>query len=103
MKRALDSAIGLPSSSTSTLWMLVFLMPDDVSSNRMMSLLVNYNRGRRSVLLVKVLQIGEESDPSTRSDEILRKRMQSLRFGSRETAISEHRHTGRGGSSIRTD
>src|SRR5215203_1411571 len=30
MQRALDSAIGLPRSSTSALWMLVFLMPADV-------------------------------------------------------------------------
>src|SRR5512135_3327677 len=31
MQRALDSAIGLPSKSTSVLWMLVFLIPADVS------------------------------------------------------------------------
>src|SRR3954467_14118444 len=30
MQRALDSAIGLPSSLTSALWMLGFLMPADV-------------------------------------------------------------------------
>jgi hypothetical protein len=36
MQRALESAIGLPRRSTSALWMLVFLMPADVSSNRMM-------------------------------------------------------------------
>src|SRR5947207_550680 len=30
MKRALDSAIGLPSRSTSASWMLRFLIPDDV-------------------------------------------------------------------------
>jgi hypothetical protein len=35
MQRALDSAIGLPSKSTSASWMLAFLMPADVSSNRM--------------------------------------------------------------------
>ena len=40
MQRALDSAIGLPSRSTSALWMLVFLMPADVRSNFMMPLLV---------------------------------------------------------------
>src|SRR5215469_3749475 len=40
MHRALESAIGLPSKSTSALWMLVFLMPADVSSNRMPSLLM---------------------------------------------------------------
>jgi hypothetical protein len=30
MQRALDSAIGLPSRSTSVLWMLVLLMPAEV-------------------------------------------------------------------------
>ena len=35
MQRALDSAIGLPRRSTSASWMLVFLMPADVSSNLM--------------------------------------------------------------------
>jgi hypothetical protein len=35
MQRALASAIGLPRSSTSASWMLVFLMPADVSSNLM--------------------------------------------------------------------
>src|SRR5689334_17210100 len=40
MQRALDSAIGLPSSSTSASWMLAFLMPADVSRNRMMPLRV---------------------------------------------------------------
>ena len=39
MQRALDSAIGLPSRSTSASWMLGFLMPADVSSNFMMALL----------------------------------------------------------------
>ena len=36
MQRALDSAIGLPSRSTSALWMLGFLMPAEVSSSFMM-------------------------------------------------------------------
>src|SRR5215211_285736 len=36
MQRALASAIGLPSRSTSASWMLVFLMSADVSRNRMM-------------------------------------------------------------------
>src|SRR5690606_4443271 len=35
MQRALDSAIGLFSRSTSASWMLVFRIPADVSSNRM--------------------------------------------------------------------
>jgi len=30
MQRALDSAIGLPSMSTSAFWMLAFLMPAEV-------------------------------------------------------------------------
>jgi hypothetical protein len=34
MQRALDSAIGLPRRSTSALWMLVFVMPAEVSRNR---------------------------------------------------------------------
>jgi hypothetical protein len=34
MQRALDSAIGLPRMSTSALWMLVFVMPAEVSRNR---------------------------------------------------------------------
>jgi hypothetical protein len=42
MQRALDSAIGLPSRSTSVLWMLVFLMPADVSRNFMILLLDNF-------------------------------------------------------------
>src|SRR5256714_11627992 len=33
MQRALDSAIGLPSRSTSASWMLVFLIPADVRRN----------------------------------------------------------------------
>src|SRR5687767_15013940 len=41
MQRALDSAIGLPSRSTSALRMLVFLMPAEVSRNFMMPLLVD--------------------------------------------------------------
>ena len=36
MQRALDSAIGLPSRSTSALWMLAFLMPADVSRSFML-------------------------------------------------------------------
>jgi hypothetical protein len=35
MQRALDSAIGLPSRSTSASWMLVFLIPADVRRNFM--------------------------------------------------------------------
>src|SRR5690242_6737158 len=41
MTRALDSAVGLPSRLTSALWMLVFLMPADVSSNLMQPLLAS--------------------------------------------------------------
>ena len=37
MQRALDSAIGLPRSSTSASWMLVFLMPADVRRNLKMT------------------------------------------------------------------
>src|SRR5690348_8178094 len=33
MQRALHSAIGLPSRSTSALWILAFLMPAEVSRN----------------------------------------------------------------------
>jgi hypothetical protein len=40
MQRALAAASGLPSSSTSALWMLVFLMPAEVRSNFMLSLRV---------------------------------------------------------------
>ena len=40
MQRALDSAIGLPSRSTSASWMLGFLMPADVRRSRMMPLLL---------------------------------------------------------------
>src|SRR5512138_3352508 len=47
MTRALDSAIGLPSRSTSALWMLVFLMPAEVSSNFMMSLLAGFMEAER--------------------------------------------------------
>jgi hypothetical protein len=36
MQRALDSAIGLPSRSTSAAWMLVFLMPADVRRSLML-------------------------------------------------------------------
>src|SRR3954449_923016 len=36
IQRALESAIGLPRRSTSASWMLGFLMPADVSSNRIM-------------------------------------------------------------------
>src|SRR5262245_17997397 len=39
--RALASAIGLPSRSTSESWMLVFLMPAEVSRNYMMPLLAD--------------------------------------------------------------
>src|SRR5437879_5523928 len=38
MQRALDSAIGLPSRSTSASWMLVFLIPADVRRNLMLPL-----------------------------------------------------------------
>src|SRR5262245_25696456 len=44
IQRALESAIGLPRNSTSALWMLGFLMPADVSSNRMMPLLLSFPR-----------------------------------------------------------
>src|SRR5690349_368388 len=44
MTRALDSAMGLPSRSTSASWMLVFLMPADVSSNRMLPLLLTLTK-----------------------------------------------------------
>src|ERR671932_1334112 len=39
MQRALASAIGLPRRSTSASWMLVFLMPAEVSSNFIIPLL----------------------------------------------------------------
>ncbi|MHB8566787.1 MAG: hypothetical protein ACYC7D_00520 [Nitrososphaerales archaeon] len=40
MKRALESAIGLPSGSTSASWILGLKMPQEVSRNFMMSLLL---------------------------------------------------------------
>src|SRR5215469_13212498 len=40
MQRALDSAIGLPSRSTSAPWMLVLLMPAEVRRSLMMTLAV---------------------------------------------------------------
>src|SRR5215469_8410981 len=40
MHRAVESAIGLPSSSTSALWMLVFLMPAEVRRYFMMPVLL---------------------------------------------------------------
>jgi hypothetical protein len=39
MQSALDSAIGLPSRSTSAVWMLGFVTPPDVSSNFIIPLL----------------------------------------------------------------
>jgi hypothetical protein len=36
MQRALDSAVGLPSRSTSAAWMLAFLMPADVRRSLML-------------------------------------------------------------------
>ena len=47
MQRALDSAIGLPSRSTSALWMLVFLMPAEVRRNFMMPLLADFMGAER--------------------------------------------------------
>src|SRR5688572_18729060 len=41
MQRALESAIGLPSRSTSASWMLVFLMPAEVRRYFMMPLLAD--------------------------------------------------------------
>src|SRR5262245_18631908 len=38
MQRALDSAIGLPRRSTNALWIVVFLMPAEVSRNFMIPL-----------------------------------------------------------------
>ena len=38
---ALDSAMGLPNRSTSALWILVFLILEEVSKNFMMSLLLS--------------------------------------------------------------
>src|SRR5580692_12489908 len=43
MQRALHSAIGLPSRSTSALWMLVFLMPADVRRSFIMPFLERGN------------------------------------------------------------
>jgi hypothetical protein len=45
MQRALDSAIGLPSRSTSAWWMLVLLIPADVRRNLIMPLLVDRRDG----------------------------------------------------------
>src|SRR5262245_17261914 len=42
MQRAFDSAIGLPSRSSSALWMLVFLIPAEVSRNFMIRLLDDF-------------------------------------------------------------
>ncbi len=41
IQRALDSAIGLPSRSTSASWMLLFLMPAEVRRYFMMPLLAD--------------------------------------------------------------
>ena len=50
MQRALDSAIGLPSRSTSASWMLAFLMPADVRRNLMLPPGVVDCRRERSAL-----------------------------------------------------
>jgi hypothetical protein len=39
MQRALDSAVGLPSRSSSALWMLVFVMPESVRRSFIMPFL----------------------------------------------------------------
>src|SRR5262249_42929052 len=48
IKRALDSAIGLPSRSTRALRMLALLMPADVSSSFMLPLLADGMTAERS-------------------------------------------------------
>jgi len=52
MQRALDSAIGLPRRSTNALWMLVFLMPEEVRRNFMMVSFPIYGepKGKRYLL-----------------------------------------------------
>src|SRR5215218_6850426 len=54
MQRALDSAIGLPSRSTSALWMLVFLMRAEVRRSLMLSPGVTCRRGAYSSFVVAV-------------------------------------------------
>src|SRR6266496_5620711 len=63
MQRALDSAIGLPSRSTSALWMLVLLMPAEVSRNFMIPLLADFMGAER---LLKSLSLRlKQNDPRT--------------------------------------
>jgi hypothetical protein len=50
MQSALDSAIGLPSRSTKALWMLVFLMPAEVSRNFTMLSLADWEPNGSSSL-----------------------------------------------------
>ena len=67
MQRALDSAIGLPSRSTSALWMLVFLMPADVRRSFMMPLLVTAIRADglpSSTLAPSLGSISESTRPT---------------------------------------
>jgi hypothetical protein len=51
MQSALDSAIGLPRRSTNASWMLVFLMPAEVSRNFMMPLLAILMKAERLLQL----------------------------------------------------
>src|SRR5579863_6520204 len=52
MHRALDSAIGLPSISSSAWWMLALLMPLEVSRNLMLLLLVKHVLRQRRLVCV---------------------------------------------------
>src|SRR6266545_7753933 len=61
--RALASAIGLPSRSTSALWILVFLMPAEVRRYFMMPLLDDFLGAER--LLESLSLILKQNDPRT--------------------------------------
>jgi hypothetical protein len=56
MQRALDSAIGLPSRSTSASWLLAFLMPAEVSRSFTMPFLVRPSTCSMSRSLVQARQ-----------------------------------------------
>src|SRR5690348_17197129 len=80
MQRALDSAIGLPRSSTSVLWILGFLMPADVSRSFTMPLLVGIVRGRQTPLpahrYARVSWPQGENMTTTTATETLREQLQ---------------------------
>lgn len=56
MQSALASAIGLPSRSTRALWMLVFLMPAEVSRNFIIPLLDDFMKAERLLASRSLIQ-----------------------------------------------